>query len=488
MKTSTANDAARIRAKLGHPVVDADGHYVELAPVLQRYFLDFVRQVGGADAEKRFARTDGLIYTERVVSWNEMSVEKRRHAWATRPAWWGLPTVNSLDRASGFLPRLLAERLDDLGIDFAVLYPSSGIVIPEIKDAELRQIGCRAFNTFHAELYREYTDRLTPAAIVPMHTPREAIEELEHCVDELGLKAVMISGHVTRPIPWVHQAHPELDGVVERIDTLALDSDFDYDPVWAKCQELGVSPASHATEQGWGSRRSISNYVYNHMGAFSAGGETLCKALFMGGVTDRFPRLNFAFLEGGVAWACALYADLIGHWEKRNIDAIQRLNPTRVDLAALERLIDEFGYARLADSKGEVLQALARGEPVPEEIDEWARVPIRQAEQIRDLFAPRFFFGCEADDPLATWAFNTKVNPFGAKLGAMFSSDIGHWDVPDMATVLPEAYELVEDGLLGAEDFRDFVFANPVRFYAGNNPKFFEGTRCADAATRVLQS
>ena len=36
-------------------------------------------------------------------------------------------------------------------------------------------------------------------------------------------------------------------------------------------------------------------------------------------------------------------------------------------------------------------------------------------------------------------AFNTKVNPFGARLNAMFGSDISHWDVPDMAEVLGEA-------------------------------------------------
>ena len=36
----------------------------------------------------------------------------------------------------------------------------------------------------------------------------------------------------------------------------------------------------------------------------------------------------------------------------------------------------------------------------------------------------------------------------GARLNALFSSDIGHFDVPDMTEVVPEAYELVEHGLL----------------------------------------
>src|SRR4029078_11279853 len=51
------------------------------------------------------------------------------------------------------------------------------------------------------------------------------------------------------------------------------------------------------------------------------------ESLVMGGVTRRFPDLNFAFLEGGVAWAASLLCDLIGHWEKRNGPAMKYLEP-----------------------------------------------------------------------------------------------------------------------------------------------------------------
>ena len=54
----------------------------------------------------------------------------------------------------------------------------------------------------------------------------------------------------------------------------------------------------------------------------------------------------------------------------------------------------------------------------------------------------RFFFGCEADDRLNALAFDRRLNPAGARLNALFGSDIGHFDVPDMREVLPEAYEL----------------------------------------------
>ena len=82
---------------------------------------------------------------------------------------------------------------------------------------------------------------------------------------------------------------------------------------------------------------------------------------------------------------------------------------------------------------------IARATEDPATLDEFAPCEIEQEADIGDLFVPRFFFGCEADDPLTGAAFNTKLNPFGARLRAMFGSDVAHWDVPDMTEVLEEA-------------------------------------------------
>jgi hypothetical protein len=74
----------------------------------------------------------------------------------------------------------------------------------------------------------------------------------------------------------------------------------------------------------------------------------------------------------------------------------------------------------------------------------------------------------------------------GARLNAIFSSDIGHFDVPDMTEVVPEAYELVEHELITEADFRDFMFANAVRFWGEVNPDFFKGTAVEKQAAEVL--
>jgi hypothetical protein len=313
-----------------------------------------------------------------------------------------------------------------------------------------------------------------------MHTPEEAIAELEFVVGQLGLKAIMVCGSIRRPLP---------DGRYW-IDNMALDSAHDYDPFWRRCVELKVAPTDHSSSMGWINRNSISNYNYNHIGHFAAASEVFCKALFLGGVTRRFPTLKFAFLECGVAWACNLYNDIIEHWEKRSIRAVkERLDPATVDRALFIDLVRKYGDQRAQRRIDEIRQRdslfIDRHPEKPEDLDEWAACRIESKRDIYDLFVPNFYFGCEADDRLVAWAFNDKVNQFGARLKAVFSSDVGHWDVVDCRAVLAEAHEMVKSGLITEQDFRSFVFENPLELHTGMNPDFFKGTVVESAAAHA---
>ena len=466
MPASTSR-SAQIRAKLDHPVIDSDGHTLEFRPAL----LDFVKAQGGPKLVERFEAL-------RADAWYRMSEAERARTRTIRPAWWGVPWKNTLDRATAALPALLHSRLDEMGIDFAVLYPTASLGFPHLADEDLRRALCRAVNTYHAEIYREFSDRMAPVALIPMHTPKEAIAELEHAVGHLGLKAVMMASYVMRP---------HADGKGQWYDTLCLDSAYDYDPVWAKCIELKVSPTFHSNTKGVASRSSISSYTFNHIGHFAASGEALCKAAFLGGVTRRFPSLRMAFLEGGVGWGCSLYSDLVGHWKKRNRHTIQDLNPDNLDRERFWQLHRQYGGKLMAgrpddQATRDLALYIGTGNPIgptvedPAMLDEFARCGIDSLEDVRERFVPNFYFGCEADDPINAWAFDARKNPLGARLRAIFSSDIGHWDVPDMRDVTAEAFELVEDGHISEADFRDFVFGNPLALWTGTNPEFFKGT------------
>jgi predicted TIM-barrel fold metal-dependent hydrolase len=480
MISSGESEARKLRARLSHPVIDADGHWIEYSPVMREEF----RRIGGDVAVEALAAASA-----RVPNALRMSVAERRRRRVGQEAFLSTPSENVLDRATAMLPRLMHERLEDLGIDFCVVYPTSGLAYHRIQDTRHRRAICRAYNVFTADQFRGLEDRVIPAAIIPMYTPEEALEELEYAVTQLGYKVVMLGGLMRRRVPALEEEHPDASRLIEWYDVIGIDSDHDYDPVWQKCLDLKIAPSFHNGARSILLRNSPSNFCYNHIGHFASAGHAVAKAIFFGGITRRFPALNFAFLEGGVGWACMLYADLIGHWEKRNEDAIMRTtHPKNLDQAKLLDLVKKYG-------RNPMVEAVSRGEGLNdndgltggvESLDDYFRCRIQTKQDIKELFVPRFYFGCEADDPANAWAFNDRVNPMRARLNAIFSSDIGHFDVPDMTEVVPEAYELVEHGLIGDGDFRDFTFANAVRFWGEVNPDFFKGTAVEKQAAEVL--
>lgn len=472
--------ARELRARLDHPVIDVDGHGIELLPAL----APILRDEGVDPTSPTMQRLLPGLFGP-YADWYQLDEAERQARRVARPPWWGAPAANTLDLGTALFPGLFHERLDELGIDVSVVYPSLGLNFMHLEGDAERRGACRALNRCNAEAFAELGDRLVPVAAIPMHTPEEAVEALEHAVQELGFKAVLLAGYVQRPAAAVAD-DPDVAPWARWLDFYGIDSAYDYDPVWQRCLDLGVSVAFHSGSIGWGSRLSTSSYNYNHIGHLAEGQHALAKSLFFGGVTRRFPGLAFAFLEGGVAWAASLYADLLGHWEKRNLAALRaNLDPQLIDREHLGRLFAEHG------PKGEMdpsMAKLARRVEDPATLDEWAACEIEAPEDFVGLFAEPFFFGCEADDPLTTTAFNTKVNPFGSRLQAMFGSDVAHWDVPDMAEVLEEVWEMVDDGLITEADLRDFTFTNPVRFFTKANPGFFDGTVVEGAVAEQLQA
>ena len=471
--------SSEIHGRLDHPVIDSDGHMAEHWPTLAPY----LEQEGLSLEHPSFQR---LLppYGGTDAQWHDLTPAERAATRTPRGPWWSSPAKQTIDLATALFPALLHERLDEIGIDFGVVYPSLGLVFLHTDDEPYRRGACRALNRCNAETFAPLADRLAPVAAIPMHTPEEAIAELDYAVEQLGFKAVLLAGYVQRPFAALDGKDPEVSRYAFWLDQFGVDSAHDYDPVWARAQELGVSVAFHSGFIGMTPYRSTSSYVFNHLSMLADGQQSLAKSLFLGGVTRRFPEMNFAFLEGGVAWAVALYSDIIGHWEKRNVDALKRhLDPALIDRALLAEMLERY-----APGAPRVSGGLSR-RPAEQEatLDEWAACEISAAEDIRELYVDRFWFGCEADDPMTSLAFNTKVNPFGAELQVMMGSDISHWDLPDVSEVLSEAYEMVEHEWIDEEAFRAFTFTNPARFYTGTNPKFFEGTAVESAVAAWMK-
>jgi predicted TIM-barrel fold metal-dependent hydrolase len=472
---------AKIRDRIDHPVIDSDGHLVEVRPIA----MEYIARAGGADIAKRFSEEQRSTFLSR--DWYGLSDAERMARWTRRPPFWGEPLRNGgLDLATASFPDLLYRRLDQLGLDFTVLFPTIGINPQGYADEEVRRACCRGLNDYYADHWMCHPDRITPVAIIPMFTPQEAIDELDYAVRRRGFKVVMLPSSVKRPIRAIVDSAPEAARFAWRADTFGIDSEYDYDPVWATCRELGVVPCFHGPGEGSTFHDSISNTVYNHVGHFASAATAICKSLFLGGVSQRFPELRFLFLEGGVGWARSLLADLTGHWEKRSLVGLARDSDPR--LADVDLFLDLYhrygGSLWRSTSHDEVAE---RWVVHPEDpTDSFASLHISTADELQQLFVDRFYFGCEGDDPVMPSAFDAMRNPGHARLRATFGSDIGHWDVPLMEEVLEEVYEPLEHGVIDEDDLRDFVFANPVRLWTSTNPHFFEGTVVEQAAAALV--
>ena len=129
---------AAIRARAGHPIVDNDGHIIEDLPLVRDILMD----LAGEDVAQRF---DLVVDSGRLVQL--LTEAQRRELALMRIPWWGIPTRNTLDRATAMLPQLLYRRLDQLGIDVAITYPTYGLTAIHLADAELRWARARAVKT-----------------------------------------------------------------------------------------------------------------------------------------------------------------------------------------------------------------------------------------------------------------------------------------------------------------------------------------------------
>jgi len=466
-----------IRDRLGHPIVDADAHWLEPVPV----FLEFLRDEGGRRAIEEFRS----FYEVMDAAWYAGTPAERQGRRLKRRAWWSDPW-RTLDRATAMLPNLMHERLPELGIDFATVFPTLGLTCVHYPDSGLRQAACRAMNKMTAELFSGLRDRLEPVACIPFVDPTEAVEEMRFAVG-LGYKSIVFAGSTVR--------NPLHGGGRPYVDTFGLDSVYDYDPFWRACSELGIAVNDHGGSSTWPDRQSPTNFVFNHVGHFAEGLHASCRAIVLGGVTRRFPDLPFAFLEGGTGWAAALQLSLIEHWEKRSMDALEHyLRPTNLNIDEFRELWGRYAHdalkGKLDEEQGPVspvsplvsMQELADREV--DDLDDFAASGITSEQDIRRIFEQRFFFGAEADDRLTSMAFRPEL---GVSLRPMFSSDIGHYDVLDMSEVVGDAWGLVEAGLLDEGQFREFTFGNAVDLQTRLNPRFFEGTAVEHAVERHLQ-
>lgn len=126
---------------------------------------------------------------------------------------------------------------------------------------------------------KTHPDRFVALSSVALQFPELAAAQVEHAVRNLGLRGASIGGHVQGVVPSTPQ----------------------YDPFWAKLQELDVPVFMHPNgaenlvrNGAWAGRGDLGNIIGNPL-------ETtyFLSHMIFDGVFDRFPRLKVGTTHGG---------------------------------------------------------------------------------------------------------------------------------------------------------------------------------------------
>ena len=181
-------------------------------------------------------------------------------------------------------PKGWLDFLDDVGIDWTVLYPTTALAYGKIVSLDYAVAAARAYNDWLCETYIKYNPRFKGMAIIPMQDPEEAAKELRRAVTELGMLGAMMPSN----------------GLPQPLGAKA------YWPIYAEADRLGCCLAVHGGAHDRFGMDHMNMYVPVHALGHPWGLTFNCANIVYNGIFDRFPRVRIAFLEGGVAWLLLL--------------------------------------------------------------------------------------------------------------------------------------------------------------------------------------
>ena len=146
-------------------------------------------------------------------------------------------------------------------------------------DRDLAEQIVRIHDESLAEWCATHPDRFVALSSVALQHPDLAAGQLEYAVNTLGLRGASIGGHVNNEIPTSSQ----------------------YDPFWAKAQELDVPVFMHpgnadniVREDGLAGRGDLGNIIGNPLET-----TVFLTHMIFDGVLDRFPRLKICGSHAG---------------------------------------------------------------------------------------------------------------------------------------------------------------------------------------------
>jgi uncharacterized protein len=184
-------------------------------------------------------------------------------------------------------PEARLAQMDKLGADVQVIYPSLGLsgFTGLVREPAYAAALCRAYNRFSSELYASSSDRLRPAMLIPFNHPEVAVAELEWAREQ-GMTIAVTNPTPPNDDPWATPSR---------------------DPIWAAAESNGVMVVFHEVTTGCppnavGINRYTNSWPMLYLATHVIEAVFAMTDVILGGVCERFPKLNFGVAEAHVAW------------------------------------------------------------------------------------------------------------------------------------------------------------------------------------------
>src|SRR5262245_17713512 len=224
--------------------------------------------------------------------------------------------------------------MDSLGVDVHVVSPYVGFYNYQL-DTPVATATSRATNDEIAGMVRTWPQRFAGLGTLPMHDVKGAINEVERCMTQLGLKGAEINDHVNgRTLE-----EPE------------------FRPFWKAVEQMGAVIFFHQAGETLVTQRSKRYHLPNSIGNLVDRAVTFA-ALVHGGVMDEFPDLMIVLGHGG-GYTCYGIGRMDHAWKVRSEARVHITRPPSAYLNkfyydcivytedALRYLIDSVGVDRV---------------------------------------------------------------------------------------------------------------------------------------------
>ncbi len=319
--TTTAKQPAATRIKKSFPVFDCDAHINDPDEIWSKYvepqYRDLVRQSYWKDDKHALvngrveviggANYDFPTYNPICIAGPQMNkrIMRRLQQMPLTPE-----QKDYVEHKGAKDPKARLKEMDLMGIDQVLVIPTMMIAhLPYVDSAEGAYAFSRAYNNWVADWCSVAPDRLFPSAVLPIHSPVFASEEVRRTA------AKKFSVGLVRPI----DAKGRYPNKVLPMGPTSATASFDrlyrtleetqmvlgmhaFPAVVDEPSPLMMSPGELIMKTGEGTHRMVDSQTLS----FVFEGMTWLTQALMAGFLDRYPKLKMAIFECNAVWLVAL--------------------------------------------------------------------------------------------------------------------------------------------------------------------------------------